>query len=84
MIGPGKYDELCSYVRAQAGAHGAVVIVFGGNLGTGFSCEAESEVVRLLPEILRAVADEIESSASDEIVESATNPGTNGHQSCTS
>jgi hypothetical protein len=84
MMVPGKYDKLCSYVRTEADAHGAVVIIFGGNLGTGFSCEAESDVVGLLPEILRAVADEIERTAANEIGASAANRGTNRRQRCKS
>lgn len=38
--GPGKYDELCSYVREQTGAEAAIVIVFGGRLGDGFSMQS--------------------------------------------
>jgi hypothetical protein len=59
-IGPGKYDELCTYVMEQAQAYGAVVIVFGGEKGPGFSVQAPLNVCATLPRILRALADDIE------------------------
>lgn len=36
-LGPGKYDDLCTYVREKAKAEGAIVIVYGGERGQGFS-----------------------------------------------
>jgi hypothetical protein len=39
-IGPGKYDDLCTYVREKAQADGAIVIVLGGEDGGGFACQA--------------------------------------------
>lgn len=37
MKGPGKYDQLCTMVREEAGAEGgAIVIIFDGNQGSGF------------------------------------------------
>jgi len=60
-IGPGKYDDLCTKVREEAEAVAAIVVVFRGNLGTGFSIQSESEeVVNRLPSILRAMAAEME------------------------
>lgn len=35
-FGPGKYDDLCTYVMQQASAQGAAVFVFGGNKGDGY------------------------------------------------
>lgn len=58
---PGKYDDLCTMVRENAGAVGAVVIVVGGNLGAGFSVQMLPEHIGLLPATLRQVADQIES-----------------------
>lgn len=38
-VGPGRYDELCTYVREQSQALAAVVIVVDGNKGSGFSVQ---------------------------------------------
>lgn len=58
-VGPGKYDTLCSYVRQEAEAEGAVVIVFGGKHGDGFSVQANAAITLSLPEILEQAAREI-------------------------
>ena len=58
--GPGKYDDLATYVREQANAHGAVVIVIAGDKGSGFSVQATEDVTRRLPALLRSLADDIE------------------------
>lgn len=60
-MGAGKYDELCSYVSEQAGISpvtggGAIVLVLGGNRGSGFSCQVDFRTSRLLPGILEEVA----------------------------
>ena len=65
MIGPGKYDDLCTYVREQVGigedrGGGVMVIVLGGNRGNGFSCQADLNTTVALPQLLRKIADEIE------------------------
>lgn len=60
--GPGKYDELTTYVREQANARGVIVIVFGGDKGSGFSVQADAATTLLLPTLLRNMADEIERS----------------------
>lgn len=62
-IGPGKYDDLCTEVRTKAKAEGAIVLVFNGEKGSGFSCQATIEDTMRLPEILRSMADQIESSS---------------------
>ena len=61
--GPGKYDDLCTEVRTAAGAEAAIVIVIGGNRGSGFSVQVHGEdMTARLPELLRNMADEIERS----------------------
>jgi hypothetical protein len=60
MQGPGKYDDLATMVREQANAKGVIVIVFGGDKGTGFSVQADLETLLALPKILRSTADQIE------------------------
>jgi hypothetical protein len=55
-IGAGKYDDLCTEVRAKACAAGAIVIVIGGEHGHGFSVHASPELTARLPELLEWVA----------------------------
>jgi hypothetical protein len=62
MTGPGKYDDLCTLLRAKAEATAAIVVIIGGNKGQGFSCQAPLEVTLALPKLLRAIADEIEAT----------------------
>ncbi len=40
--GPGKYDDLATYVRQQAEAKAVIIIVLGGKKGSGFSCQGEN------------------------------------------
>jgi hypothetical protein len=63
--GPGKYDELCTYVRETAQAQGVVIIVLGGNKGNGFSCQATALITALLPGLLRYIANQIERPSSE-------------------
>ncbi len=60
MLGPGKYDDLCTLVREGAKARGALVLVFGGARGSGFSVQADLATTLALPAILRKVAAQIE------------------------
>lgn len=60
--GAGKYDDLCTYVRKQALAVGAIVIVVDGKQGSGFSVQGPVELQADLPTILQVVADEIKAS----------------------
>lgn len=64
MIGPGKYDALLTQARELASAHNAILIILDGDKGPGFSCQTTVPVLTLqLPDILRAVADQIEADA---------------------
>ena len=60
MLGPGKYDDLCGYVREKAEAIGAIVIIFQGKDGHGFSCQLPAEAISGIPDILRQIAKQIE------------------------
>lgn len=60
MIGPGKYDELCTLAREAAEAKAAVLILLSGNRGNGFSVQAPPEFTLKLPHVLRDMADQIE------------------------
>lgn len=61
-FGPGRYDDLCTYVREQSQAAGAIVIVLGGNRGFGFSVQLDARIMGTtdLAKILRYMADDIE------------------------
>lgn len=58
-LGPGRYDDLCTYVREQAEAEGAIIIVIGGKDGAGFSCQADLSTMAVLPELLETIAKQI-------------------------
>jgi hypothetical protein len=60
MLGAGKYDELCTYVREQAQAEGTLLLVLGGTKGNGFSLQADLVTTLRLPAILRDLAARIE------------------------
>lgn len=59
MIGPGKYDDLCTYVREKSGAVGAIVIIVEGDKGMGFSVQAPPRVHVQLAGVLRYISDTI-------------------------
>lgn len=61
-LGPGKYDDLCTYVREQTQAEGTIVIVLGGNKGSGFSCQADLPTTLRLPDMLERLAKDIRAS----------------------
>jgi hypothetical protein len=60
-LGPGKYDEICTLVREQVGGS-VVLIVIGGTLGDGMSCQADFETTMGLPDRLERVARQIRES----------------------
>lgn len=60
MIGPGKYDVVCTAARVLAEAKGAIVIIIQGNEGNGFSVQLPPDYAERIPRVLREVADGIE------------------------
>jgi len=61
--GPGKYDDLATFVREQTSAVGVALIIIGGVKGHGFSVQALTQTVSAeLPRLLRQMADQIEKS----------------------
>ena len=38
-IGTGKYDQLCRHACGEAGAMAAILIIFDGDQGSGFSVQ---------------------------------------------
>ena len=64
-LGPGKYDDLCTYVREQADAEVAIVIVSRGNKGSGFSMQSRNQNMTTdLPYILESMAAQIRKDTS--------------------
>jgi hypothetical protein len=61
-LGPGKYDDLCTKAREEAGAAGCILIIFDGKSGHGFSAQLPPGVLPFAPILLRDVADQIEKS----------------------
>jgi hypothetical protein len=60
-VGPGKYDAACTKALVECEAHTVVLIVLGGKHGTGFSLNStDPTVVAKIPDLLRAMADQIE------------------------
>jgi hypothetical protein len=59
MMGPGKYDDECTWVRERTHAEGVLLIVIHGNRGEGFAAQASPEVLVQLPELLEHVAKQI-------------------------
>lgn len=59
-LGPGKYDAECTAVRELCDAKGAVLIVYQGAHGSGFSCQGPLEMHTTMPAALREIADQIE------------------------
>jgi hypothetical protein len=58
--GPGKYDDVATMALQETRASGVIVIVLGGDRGSGFSVQAVEGVVLDLPQLLRTTADQIE------------------------
>jgi hypothetical protein len=63
--GPGKYDDICTEVAKRVGISsdtggGVIVIVLGGNLGNGFSVQADLATAMQIPDLLRFCANQIE------------------------
>jgi len=54
------YDNWCTKVREGTKSSGVILIVFGGEAGSGFSMQATPELTMALPAILRNVADQID------------------------
>jgi demethoxyubiquinone hydroxylase (CLK1/Coq7/Cat5 family) len=60
--GGGKYDTLATLARQAAFADGIVMLIINGDMGSGFTVQAESYIGKHLPGMLRDMADEIENT----------------------
>lgn len=65
--GPGKYDDQATYVREQTKAQGVIVLVLGGEHGSGFSVQADPMIMFVLPGLLEDIAKEIRASLMEEL-----------------
>lgn len=61
-VGPGKYDPECSVARESAHAAGAMLIIIGGDRGSGFAVQVTPDLLIVLPEMLEAMAADIRRS----------------------
>lgn len=59
MIGPGKYDRFCTWVRKRTKAKGVLLIVLDGSEGSGFSAQCDPLLLKTLPGMLEFMAAEI-------------------------
>jgi hypothetical protein len=67
--GEGKYDPECMAAMTSSRAEATLLIVLGGDRGTGFSLTTKSmEVLGWIPRMLRDVADQIEIDVASESV----------------
>lgn len=60
MVGPGKYDPICTQAREAAKAEGAILMVVHGEHGDGFACQIPTYMLHQIPAVLRQLADGIE------------------------
>jgi hypothetical protein len=60
-LGAGKYDYICTAAREMAKADGALVIILGGEIGSGFSVQADFATQLKLPDMLEMMAKQIRS-----------------------
>lgn len=61
MIGPGKYDPVCTAAREVTHAEGLLLIVINGSQGSGFSAQfTNSALMATIPAALREMASAIE------------------------
>jgi hypothetical protein len=70
MIEPGRYDDLCTYVREQAQARSVIVIVIDGTRGSGISSQGAPTDLAELPAILEYAAADIRKNAAQSAGES--------------
>ncbi len=63
MIGPGKYDQVCTDVRKHLRAAGVILVVCNGHQGSGFSAQLPIHLMRTMPKLLRDLAAQIEAES---------------------
>ena len=59
-FGPGKYDDLCTRVREESTAVAAIVVIVGGERGSGFSVQSLDEsFIYVIPDMLDKLSGDI-------------------------
>ena len=67
MLGQGSYDDEHEAVHNKTGAQSSILIVLNGNKGNGMSCKFAKEHLRLIPDLLRTVANNITPEIEEDI-----------------
>ena len=67
MLGKGTYDKEHDVVHEQCGATSSILIVLDGKKGQGMSCKIHEKHLKMLPDILRTVADGIGPELEDDL-----------------
>jgi len=80
MMGPGKYDSILTQAREAAKASGAILLVFEGEQGCGFSCQVPAHKILLVPSLLREMAQIIETDWQHQSLVAAVDHGKAGSQ----
>jgi hypothetical protein len=74
----GRYDTVVDGVLQQTAAEAVILVVLGGNKGSGFTLSCKAQVVEKvharLPMMLREIADSIERGAQPDVTR-VTMPG---------
>jgi hypothetical protein len=66
MRGPGKYDELATFIREHVGAQAVLIAVIGGDRGDGMSFQGPPALTARVPQLLRRIASDIQNGVEDE------------------
>lgn len=65
-LGGGKYEAICLTACEAAAAQAVLLIVLGGNKGSGFSVAChDPKITRELPKLLRSLADGMQAMQKD-------------------
>jgi len=60
VLEPGRYDEICTAVAALTDASSIVLLIVGGNQGSGVSIGAlDRQFLERLPGLLRFISDDL-------------------------
>lgn len=69
MLKPGKYDAEAEALLQKLGAEGLILIVVGGQKGSGMSVKSNPVLLAALPGLMRTVADMIELEVSEDVAQ---------------
>ncbi len=65
-VGAGIYDDLCTEMREKADAAAAIIIIFNGYKGNGFSVQTSSLPLTItIPDVLEEIAYKIRNDTSE-------------------